>query len=113
MLFLLISVLGLPYRTMFFSGSFKTSHPQRKVFIAFLFRFEGGAKAHEFVSRLYIQCCSPASPAARNAHSTGRGVISFIFAVGFLSYNFRPLRLRHCYRPDVKNASATDETKAA
>ncbi len=81
---LLISVFGLPYNTIFLAGSLKTSHPQRKIFIAFLFRFEGGAKAHEFVSRLYIQCCSPASPAARNVHSTGRGVISFIFAVVFM-----------------------------
>ena len=39
--------------------------------LGFGLRFEGGGRASECVRRLYIQCCSPESPAARAACSWG------------------------------------------
>ena len=39
--------------------------------LGFGLRFEGGGRASETVRRLYIQCCSPQSPAARAASSWG------------------------------------------
>ena len=39
--------------------------------LGFGLRFEGGGRASETVRRLYIQCCSPQSPAARAACSWG------------------------------------------
>ena len=34
-------------------------------------RFEGGSKAHELVQRLFVQCCSKGSPAARTRCTWG------------------------------------------
>ena len=39
--------------------------------LGFGLRFEGGGRASEAVRRLYIQCCSPESPAARAGCSCG------------------------------------------
>ena len=39
--------------------------------LGFGLRFEGGGRASETVRRLFIQCCSPQSPAARAACSWG------------------------------------------
>ena len=39
--------------------------------LGFGLRFEGGGRASEAVRRLYIQCCSPESPAARAGCSWG------------------------------------------
>ena len=39
--------------------------------LGFGLRFEGGGRASECVRRLFIQCCSPESPAARAACSWG------------------------------------------
>ena len=39
--------------------------------LGFGLRFEGGGRASETVRRLFIQCCSPQSPAARAASSWG------------------------------------------
>ena len=51
--------------------------------LGFGLRFEGGGRASECVRRLYIQCCSPESPAARAACSWG-GIVEGdqILAIG-------------------------------
>ena len=51
--------------------------------LGFGLRFEGGGRASEAVRRLYIQCCSPESPAARAGCSWG-GIVEGdqILAIG-------------------------------
>ena len=51
--------------------------------LGFGLRFEGGGRASECVRRLFIQCCSPESPAARAACSWG-GIVEGdqILAIG-------------------------------
>ena len=64
--------------------------------LGFGLRFEGGGRASECVKRLYIQCCSPCSPAARAASSwggVGEGACSYSHIFYVSSFNHPVIQL--------------------